>query len=492
MSQSNNKGNPIVSSKNGNIKVKSSEIAKSQTTTPVPYEEDFDQSVTLRQSPLWPRVALWTILGVITFGIGWSYFAKIEQTVTAQGQLKPTGEVKEVQSPVGGVIDEIATNETQQSKEDPTQVGQTLDDGHFVEEGEVLLRYDSEAAESRLKSLQGIRDSLQQENSFYRQIMETVTPSQSAVEAEIDRLDIPTEVAMLARNRTALEEENRLYRAQAGISEQDNNLGIDETERLEASNREASTRREAAFFEEQALQRQLRQVEVQLADAKTQLKTEQEKLDKLNVLYEEGGISEFRQIEQRQTVEQQQAQVEQLEEEEQRVKFQLSRANEQLGNTEATTRKDIFDRIAQNKQQIAQIDSQLSRALTDNKQRISELESQISEVEQQINYQNLRAPISGKIFDLQVGPGSVVQNSEPIMKIVPQENLIAEVFITNQDIGFVKEGMKVDVRIDSFPFSEYGDIEGELISIGSDALPPNETYDFFRFPAKIKLDSQTL
>jgi HlyD family secretion protein len=70
--------------------------------------------------------------------------------------------------------------------------------------------------------------------------------------------------------------------------------------------------------------------------------------------------------------------------------------------------------------------------------------------------------------------------------------LIAEVFITNQDIGFVKEGMTVDVRIDSFPFSEYGDIQGEIISIGSDALPPDQIYDFYRFPAKIKLDSQTL
>lgn len=492
MSQSNNNKPQPSNNDNGKISVKSSKLAQSETKTPAPYEDDFDQSVILRQSPRWPRVALWIILGVITFGIGWSYFAKIEQTVTAQGQLKPTGDVKEVQSPVGGVIDEIATNETQQPKEDPERVGKPFDDGHFVEKGEVLLRYDSETAESRIKSLKGIRDSLQQENSFYRQIMETETTSESAVEAEIDRLDIPTDVAMLARNRTALEDENRLYRAQAGIAEQDENLGVDEIERVEASNREASTRRDVAFFEKQALQRQLRQVEVQLADAKTQQKTEQQKLDKLNTLYEEGGISEFRQIEQRQTVEQQQAQVEQLEEEKRRVQSQLDGAQEELENTEATTRKDLFDRIAQNKQEIAQIDSQLTRALTDNQQRISELESEISEVEQQLNYQNLRAPISGKIFDLQVGSGSVVQSSEAMMKIVPQEKLIAEVFITNQDIGFVKEGMTVDVRIDSFPFSEYGDIEGELISIGSDALPPNENYDFFRFPAKIELDRQTL
>ncbi|QDZ38669.1 HlyD family efflux transporter periplasmic adaptor subunit [Euhalothece natronophila Z-M001] len=497
MSQSNNKNPQLGSNGNGNgkISLKSAKIAQSETTTPTtydPYEEDFDQSVILRQSPVWPRIALWTILLVITGGLAWSYFAKIEQVVEAQGQLKPTGDVKEVQSPVQGVVREIATNETIQDGENPNRQGETFEDGDLVEEGQILLHYDSETAESRLNSLENIRDELQQENSFYRQIMETATTSESAVEAEIDRLDIPTEIAMLARNRTALEDENRLYRAQAGIAEPDDNLSVDELERLEASTQEASTRREAAFFEGQGLQRELRQVQVQLADAQTQLSTEEEKLEKLRTLFEEGGISEFRYIEQRQTVEQQQAQVEQLKEEEQRVESNISRADQQLQNTEATTRKDLFDNIARNKQQIAEIDSQLTRSLNENQRRISELESEINEVEKQLDYQNLRAPISGKIFNMEVSPGSVVNSSERVMKIVPQEDLVAEVFITNQDIGFVQEGMPVDVRIDSFPFSEYGDIEGELISLGSDALPPDETHDFYRFPAKIRLDSQTL
>jgi HlyD family secretion protein len=52
--------------------------------------------------------------------------------------------------------------------------------------------------------------------------------------------------------------------------------------------------------------------------------------------------------------------------------------------------------------------------------------------------------------------------------------------------------MKADVRIDSFPFSEFGDIKGELIDIGSDALPPDENYKFYRFPARIRLDKQYL
>ena len=52
--------------------------------------------------------------------------------------------------------------------------------------------------------------------------------------------------------------------------------------------------------------------------------------------------------------------------------------------------------------------------------------------------------------------------------------------------------MKADIRIDSFPYSEFGDIKGELISVGSDALPPDQTHQAYRFPVKVHLDQQSL
>jgi hemolysin D len=110
-----------------------------------------------------------------------------------------------------------------------------------------------------------------------------------------------------------------------------------------------------------------------------------------------------------------------------------------------------------------------------------------------MQYEELKAPVSGKIFDFQSSnPGAVVSTSEPILKIVPDSNLVAKVFITNRDIGFVQEGMEVDVRIDSFPFSEFGDVKGKVVQIGSDALPPDQIYNFYRFPVEIRLDQQNL
>jgi len=115
--------------------------------------------------------------------------------------------------------------------------------------------------------------------------------------------------------------------------------------------------------------------------------------------------------------------------------------------------------------------------------------------------QEIKAPIDGTVFDIKVtGSGFVLpQNSaEPLMKIVPNDKLVAKVYITNRDIGFInkrmesKEPIEVDVQVDSFPNLEFGSIKGKLEWVGSDALPPIQERPFYAFPAKIVLDKQVL
>ncbi|RMF22398.1 MAG: HlyD family efflux transporter periplasmic adaptor subunit, partial [Cyanobacteria bacterium J083] len=156
--------------------------------------------------------------------------------------------------------------------------------------------------------------------------------------------------------------------------------------------------------------------------------------------------------------------------------------------------KDVRDQIARNNQQIAQIDSQINKVIVENEKRIAEINSQISQAQQTIKYQEVKAPVSGTVFDLKATRGYVPapNQKEPLLKIVPSDSLTAEVFVTTQDIGFVRPGQKVDIRIDTFPFSEYGDIKGKVVSIGSDALQPDQVYNFFRLPVRIELDNQYL
>ena len=50
----------------------------------------------------------------------------------------------------------------------------------------------------------------------------------------------------------------------------------------------------------------------------------------------------------------------------------------------------------------------------------------------------------------------------------------------------------MDISIDSFPANDFGVIEGTIDRIGSDALPPNQRENFYRYPAMIKLNTQQL
>ncbi|ERN42469.1 multidrug resistance efflux pump [Rubidibacter lacunae KORDI 51-2] len=436
--------------------------------------QTFDQSVVLRQSPIWPRALTWTILGVISFAVVWSYFARIEQVVQATGQLKPVGKVKEIQAPVEGLIREV-----------------NFDDGETVEAGDILVAYDSDIATKQLASRTSIQRSLNNENSFYRQLMASETVSPVELETAIARLELPQEVAFLARNRTALLAENQLYR-NILAGRLDRSMSREEFGRLEASLQESASRVAAARLEVEELQKQLAQVNVRLEDARQQLQTEEEILDELSPLLAEGAVARLQVTRQRQQMQERASQVGQLVEEKLRLDFAIRQAGQEAQNAISISRKDVYDRIGENIKQIAQIDSQLNKSIVENDKRLAEIASEIGQIEQQLDYQEVRAPISGTVFDMQAYPGFVASPSEVLLKIVPDDELVAEVFITNQDIGFVEPGQTVDVRIDTYSFSEYGDIKGTVIWIGHDALEPDEIYNFYRFPAKVELDAQEL
>ncbi len=124
---------------------------------------------------------------------------------------------------------------------------------------------------------------------------------------------------------------------------------------------------------------------------------------------------------------------------------------------------------------------------------LADLQSNLTELRVNIRYQDIRSPVDGVVFDLKpTGPGFVAQGSEPVMKIVPYNNLKAKVEIDSSKIGFVTVGKPVDLSIDSFPSTDFGVLQGTVKRIGSDALPPDQFKQNHRYPAEIELASQQL
>ncbi len=493
--------------------------------------DQFEKDVILKPSPIWSRTIAWSIIGVTVFAVGWASVAKIEQVVTARGQLKPKTTVKEIQAPVNGIVQAV-----------------NVEDGQKIKAGQSMIVFDSSASEAQLESFEKISNSLIQENKFYRTLLNS-TLSPVAVEATIVRLNIPNEVSALALNRAALVSENQLFKIQLSeTSRGTGNLKGDQIARLQAAFAELNSRTKVAELEMRQLERQLNQNILQLNDLREQLnndrkvlaqikqrneqtiaqaeeslRIDQEILGTIQPLAEEGALATIQIERQKQQVQDRQrqlielkangtieyetqkqqvksrlAQIEQLKEEKSRLLLDVNQSNEQMKNTIAISEKDVRDRMGENKKRIAEIDSQINKIVVENEKRIAEVKSQISAAKQTIKYQEIKAPVSGTVFDLQAGAGFVPRSgqAEALLKIVPDVGpdnpLIAEVFVTNQDIGFVQEGQITDLRIDSFPYSEFGDVKGKVIFIGSDALEPNEIYNFYRFPVKVELDAQQL
>ncbi|WP_404783504.1 HlyD family efflux transporter periplasmic adaptor subunit [Altericista sp. CCNU0014] len=432
----------------------------------------FDRPVLLQQSPLWSRVIIWGLVGSTAAIVAWASFFKFEEAIPATGQLEPAGAVKEVQAPVTGVVKAILVKE-----------------GQRVKKGDVLLRLDPKGTQSELAALEQVRRSLLEENAFYRQ----QTADETGRIGLTPSAPVPSRMIALAQNRQALLEENQLYRSQVRGSSRGTSLSPEQQLRLQSNLREETTRASAARLETEQLQKQLAQTKIQQESARKTLAVNEELLQTILPVVASGGLAKIEQIKQEEALQKSKAEVERLEQEEKRLALTIAQANEKLDNTVSVSRKDVLGTLSMNEKQIAQIDSQFAKTIVENEKQIAEIDNKLNQAKLTLNYQAIQSPTDGIVFDLKPkAPGFVTNPSEPVLKIVPSDNLVAKVYITNRDIGFVRPGMPVDVRVDSFPFSEFGDIKGTLVSIGSDALPPTQVRNFYSFPAKVKLNSQNL
>lgn len=101
-------------------------------------------------------------------------------------------------------------------------------------------------------------------------------------------------------------------------------------------------------------------------------------------------------------------------------------------------------------------------------------------------YQELRAPVDGVVQQLAVTTvGGIVQPAQPLMVIVPcsgggadaascNGGVTVETFVQNKDIGFVKVGQRVAVKLEAFNFTDYGLIEGKVTNISRDAIDQSQ------------------
>ncbi len=121
------------------------------------------------------------------------------------------------------------------------------------------------------------------------------------------------------------------------------------------------------------------------------------------------------------------------------------------------------------------------------------LKRQLDQAKDKQKGQKITAPIAGNIYNINVTPSKgVVQAGDELLSILPQgKEPILQVGLPNQYRGFVDEKMKVKVKIDAFPYQEFGIIEGTVIYVSPNAVSKEKDAGAQKeknFPTRIKLN----
>ncbi len=301
-------------------------------------------------------------------------------------------------------------------------------EGDLVEKDQVLLKLDTTAASAKLQALQRVK---------------------SQINADI-----------------------LLSKIQLGGEENIESLTSNQKIKLNSLNNEYDSRISAAANSVKQIRFQKESILENLKSQQEVLNIREEILKNLREVTDIGGLSRIKFLKEQQEVIQLRGRVESTKSELEKISATLDEAKNKLTNTIAASKIDFTSKIEENVKQVAQI------------------ENQISDTQLTLKYQEIISPLDGIVFDLQpAAPGYVVgSNDKPILKIVPIDDLVARVFVSNKDIAFLKKGQIVKIRVDAYPYNEFGEIDGKIESIGSDVLEPDENYNFYRFPITVKLE----
>ena len=131
--------------------------------------------------------------------------------------------------------------------------------------------------------------------------------------------------------------------------------------------------------------------------------------------------------------------------------------------------------IEQSERKIAQITADYRRSLqTERVETAAQLEKARQELAKHEHRQGLlelRAPQPGVVKDLATHTaGTVAAPGTILMTLVPEnDTMLAEVWVSNQDVGFVRPGQDVKLKLAAFQFQKYGMIEGKVRQVSADA-----------------------
>ncbi|WP_244562520.1 HlyD family secretion protein [Ensifer aridi] len=110
-----------------------------------------------------------------------------------------------------------------------------------------------------------------------------------------------------------------------------------------------------------------------------------------------------------------------------------------------------------------------NQQLFDTNLRLKELTATLHQLENERDLNRIRTPVSGALEEFSgLAPGSYVQAGQTVAWVSPNGELVAEIYVSPNDIGFVWPGQSVRLQVDAFNYNQWGVIDATVLDVAQD------------------------
>lgn len=395
------------------------------------HELDFlPAALEIQEKPPSPvgRAIVWSIVAFFSIAVAWAMIGEIDIVATAQGKIIPSGRVKVIQPMEIGVVRQIHVRE-----------------GQHVQAGDLLIELDPTASQADLGRLEMELVAARLDAARYEALERVTTGAEPDTDTEKDTAPpspaAPVLTLLPALTRAASEHV---------VALQEQMLRSEWTEHQARA---------------AALDNAIASREAQLAALREDVK----KLEGTVPLITRRANAVKQMVDKQLSAEQTWLELEEKRLEQKQELASLRKQTQQVGASirEARQQRQALD---------AEFRSGFLVKLSDAQRRIDQLQQERVKASQRTELRRLTTPVSGVVQQLSMHTiGGVVTPAQELMKIVPESpSLEVEAWILNKDIGFIEEGQRAEVKIETFTFTKYGTIDGEVIDVSNDAVTDEE------------------
>jgi len=359
-------------------------------------------------------------------GLGtWSGFAPLESAAVASGVVESESSRKTIQHLEGGIIRKIL-----------------VADGDVVRAGQILISLQDTKARAEVQSLQGqLWDATAREARLQSEQQGQERVSFPA-ELQMVQNGNPSVAAVLAAQQSIFETRRQVFESQVTVNREKRSQVEREIEGLRAQKTAATKRIEIAREEAATV--------AMLVDKGL------ERRPRLLNLQREMADIEGRRGE---------------------IVAQISRAEQVIGESQATLLKLESDR-----------QNEIAQSLREAQSQIFQVRERLQAAEDQLSRTAVRAPEEGVVTDLRIHtPGGVIGAGAPLMDLVPrQDRLIVTARVRPEDIDVVRPGLSADVNLLPYNQRRVPPLEGSVTHVSADRLVDKRT-DQPYYAAKVRV-----